>query len=332
MNIGIIGDGQLGRMLALAGYPLGFHFGFLGQKDSPSGALGKVFSTIEELDAFADVITYESENTSLELIRELKTPLYPPQIALQTTQNRRLEKELFGELGIPCARFAIATTIEELRSAVAEIGTPAIIKTTTEGYDGKGQYTLKNANEIETAWQQLGGRELIVEAFVNFDYEVSAIATYGAQEVRYYPLTQNTHQEGILQTSEILENDDALFNEAQSYIDKIATAFDYRGTLTVEFFVKNGKLIANEIAPRVHNSGHWTIEGAGCSQFANHIRAITGLPLGLSDATYQHIMMHNIIGELPNTQEVLHNVNAHLHLYDKSPRPGRKLGHITICY
>jgi 5-(carboxyamino)imidazole ribonucleotide synthase len=331
MKIGIIGDGQLGRMLALAGYELGFKFGFLGQKNSPSGSLGTVFDDIQALDNFADVITYESENTSLNLIQYLNTPIYPPIEALKIAQNRKLEKQLFNDLNIPCANFAIATTLAELTDAVDNIGLPAVIKTTTEGYDGKGQFVLKTKQDIDKVWRQLNGLELIVEGFVDFDYEVSIIASFSQNEVEYYPLTKNTHQDGILKTAEVIDNQ-KLFDLAQKHINKIATKFNYIGTLTIEFFVKANELIANEMAPRVHNSGHWSIDGAKTSQFANHIRAITHLPLGDSVPIYQHIKMQNIIGKLSKANEVLADKNSILHLYDKEPRVGRKLGHINICH
>jgi 5-(carboxyamino)imidazole ribonucleotide synthase len=331
MNIGIIGDGQLGRMIAIAGYPLGLNFGFLGDKNSPSGNLGKVFSSIEELDNFADVITYESENTSVELIKNLNTKkVFPPIDALKITQNRTLEKALFKKLAINCAKNKTVNSLLELQKAVAEIKTPCILKTTVEGYDGKGQVFLKDKNEIENAWQNLEQREIIVEAFVDFDYEISMIAVFGKGERTYYPITKNIHKDGILRTSEVIE-DSIIFEKAKNYIDKIADEFDYRGVLTMEFFVKNDELVANEIAPRVHNSGHWSINGAKVCQFENHLRAICDLPLGDTSKTYESVIMENIISKLPNTFDVLKDKNAFLHLYDKTERESRKLGHINYC-
>ena len=330
MNIGIIGDGQLGRMMALSGYHLGFNFGFLGSKNSPSGNLGKVFSTIEELDNFADVITYESENTPLDFLKNLKTTVFPPPCALKITQNRTFEKALFTKLNIPVAVNLTINSLKELQNAVLQIGVPCIIKTTTQGYDGKGQVVLKNTNDCKNAWQELGERELIVESFVDFDYEISAIAVFSENEKAHYPLTKNTHKDGILITSEVLENS-ILEEKTQNYINEIAKEFNYIGVLTIEFFVKNNELIANEIAPRVHNSGHWSIDGAKTSQFENHLRAICGLPLGSTKKIYNKIVMQNIISDLPDIKKVMKDGDSSLHLYGKSARIGRKLGHINIC-
>jgi 5-(carboxyamino)imidazole ribonucleotide synthase len=330
MNIGIIGDGQLGRMLALAGYPLGLNFGFLGDKNSPSGNLGRTFSNIAELDKFADVITYESENTDIELINSLKTPVFPPVEILEITQNRTLEKSLFAKLQIPRAENITVNSLDTLKQAVTKINTPCILKTTTEGYDGKGQVFLKDKNQLENAWQELQEKELIVESFVDFDYEISIIAAFSKDKTVYYPITKNTHSGGILRTSEVLENS-ILQEKAKKYIDKIANEFNYIGVLTMEFFVKGDELIANEIAPRVHNSGHWSIDGARTSQFENHLRGICGLPLGGTHAIYDDIVMENIISTLPNLTTILQDNTAFLHLYDKEPRTGRKLGHINYC-
>jgi len=330
MNIGIIGDGQLGRMMALEGYKLGLNFGFLGSENSPSGSLGKVFKTISELDNFADVITFESENTSIELLKNITTNVFPPINSLKITQNRTLEKALFKEQDIPCADNITINSLNELKTAVKKIGIPSVIKTTTEGYDGKGQVVLKNVADCENAWVELGKRELIVEKFVNFDYEISAIAVFSKDEKTYYPLTKNTHKNGILITSEVLK-DSVLEQKAQNYIDKIAKEFNYIGVLTIEFFVKDDDLIANEIAPRVHNSVHWSIDGAKTSQFENHLRGICNFPLGSTEKIYNKVVMQNIIGVLPNVKKVMADKNSFLHLYGKTERSGRKLGHINIC-
>lgn len=332
MNIGIIGDGQLGRMLAIAGYPLGLHFGFLGDKNSPSGNLGKVFATIEELDDFADVITYESENTSLTLLQDVVSPVYPPINALKITQNRLFEKQLFAKLDIPTTQNIKVCSLQELQQGVAKIGIPCILKTNTEGYDGKGQYFLKNVDDIAKAWNFLEHKELLIEGVVNFDYEISMIAAFSNTQEVFYPITKNTHNNGILDTSEVIEHN-IIFEKAKNYLKKIAQEFNYTGILTVEFFVTAGsnELIANEIAPRVHNSGHWSIDGARVSQFENHLRAICNLPLGSTQKIYDTIVMKNIISTLPDTQKILEDNSAFLHLYDKEERENRKLGHINYC-
>lgn len=341
-KIGVLGAGQLGRMLAIAGYPLGQKFGFYGySKDEPSALLGHMFkesddtSSVDALIEFADVVTYESENTSIEQIREIAktTPVYPGEKSLAISQHRGREKGLFDQLGIPCAPYRIVDSLESLKLAVSEIGLPAILKTTTEGYDGKGQFKIKTEDQIEQAWTEIGNREMILEGFVNFKRELSIIAVRNAQDDhRYYPLVQNVHEDGILRytIAPAQQIDEAIQQTAEKYMQSLLDELDHVGILTLELFETTDGLVANEIAPRVHNSGHWTIEGALTSQFANHVRAISGMSLGETAPRQPFAAMINIIGKTGPVEKILDMPNAYLHLYDKAERPGRKLGHINL--
>lgn len=341
-RIGVLGAGQLGRMLALAGYPLGQKFGFYGMsEDEPSALLGNMHLHSEEADnlkalvEFADVITFESENTNLGVVREIakKTPVFPGERSLEISQHRGKEKTLFKDKGIPCANFAIINSLEELQKAVDVIGVPSILKTTTEGYDGKGQFMLKTDDDVEQAWNEIGGRELILEAFVDFHRELSLVAVRNAQgEHRFYPLVQNVHHKGILRytIAPAQEVSEEVQKQAENYISTLLDDLDHVGVLTLELFETDYGLFANEMAPRVHNSGHWSIEGAQTSQFENHVRAICGMPLGSTEVKQPIAAMINIIGETGPVEKVLQKENAHLHLYDKAERAGRKLGHITL--
>ncbi len=342
MKVGVLGAGQLGRMLALAGYPLKHQFGFSGQSnDEPSALLGHLFAQddnadhIESLAAFADVITYESENTDVEAVREINknVPVYPGEKSLYTTQHRGREKALFDQLGIPCAPYQVVNSLEALEAAVATIGLPGILKTTTEGYDGKGQFVIKSANQVLEAWESMQGAEAILEGFVNFKRELSLIAVRGIDnDHRYYPLVENTHHEGILRLTIAPAQaiDPQVQQTAERYMESLLDEMDHVGALTIELFETDNGLVANEMAPRVHNSGHWSIEGANTSQFENHVRAITGMPLGDTTPTHPHSAMINIIGQTGPVEKALEMANAHLHLYDKAEREGRKLGHINL--
>lgn len=340
--VGVLGGGQLGRMLALAGYPLGLRFRFL--DPSPDSGAGQIAEhivgsyedpgTLERFAMGLDVVTYEFENVPMETARLLSrlVPVYPPPQALEAAQDRLVEKSFFGTLGIPTPPFAPVNTLEELRAALSDIGTPAVLKTRRFGYDGKGQYVLRSLADIDAAWQALGGHALILEGYVPFGRELSILAVRGGSgQIAYYPLTENHHSDGILRRS--LAPASGVTTEqqstAESYARLVLEALDYRGVLAIELFEVEDRLLANEMAPRVHNSGHWTIEGAETSQFENHLRAILGLPLG-STSPVGYSTMLNIIGILPNTDKVLSTPGAHLHLYGKEPKPGRKLGHITL--
>ena len=342
-NIGVLGAGQLGRMLAISGYPLGQKFGFYGySKDEPSAMLGHMFTrddavnALEALVSWADVITYESENTDVAQVRAIEeagVPVCPGPEALWHSQHRGREKALFAELGIPTAPNRVINTLEGLKKAVEEIGLPVIVKTTTEGYDGKGQYRMTSLDEVEAAWHAIGQREAIVEGMVPFRRELSMIAVRGRKgEMVFYPLVENHHHQGILRLTLAPAPDvsDTLAHQAREYMRRLMERLDYVGVLTLELFETESGLVANEMAPRVHNSGHWSIEGAQTSQFENHVRAITGLPLGMTGLRAPYAAMINIIGETGPAEQVLNMPDAHLHLYDKAARPGRKLGHITL--
>lgn len=338
-TIGILGAGQLGRMLALAGYPLGHRFRFFDPvSDSPAGLLADhlVFdytdsSALEQFADGLDVVTYEFENVPVDVVRVLEkfAPVYPPPIALEKAQDRFMEKSFFCELGIPTTRFT--TEIED------NFGFPAVLKTRRMGYDGKGQRMVHAATELVNGLGRgladSNGQtdDLLLEEFVAFDRELSIIGVRGISgETRFYPLVENHHRDGILRLSLVTGNvPPELQQQAEDYITRLMTALDYVGVLTVEFFEKDGRLLANEMAPRVHNSGHWTIEGAVTSQFENHIRAVTEAPLG-NTSPLGACAMVNLVGQVPDVEFILKIVGAHLHLYDKAARPGRKIGHVTF--
>ncbi len=342
MKVGILGAGQLGRMLAISGYPLNHQFGFSGNThDEPSSLLGHMFTqqdstnNIDSLVNFADVITFESENTKVEIVKKInkKIPVYPNEKSLFITQHRGREKVLFNQLNISCAPYQIINTLEDLKTAIDIIGIPAILKTTMEGYDGKGQFLIHHQDQINDAWKSMNGVESILEGFINFKRELSLIAVRGIDNSnKYYPLVENTHYQGILRlTIAPAQNINKQVQEtAQHYMQTLLDEMNYVGVLTIELFETETGLVINEMAPRVHNSGHWSIEGANTSQFENHIRAITGMPLGDTTPTHPFCAMINIIGQLGDIDAVLEMPNAHLHLYDKSERKNRKLGHINI--
>ena len=339
-KVGIIGAGQLGRMLALAGYPLGLSCLFLDRSDDAPGAQvapilvgdledpGKLLELAER----SDVVTFDWENISGAALAPLEnaTHIRPPRKALEISQDRLLEKALFRSLKIPVAAHAAVDSKEDLVRAVHRLGSHGVLKTRRMGYDGKGQYLLRHAEDIDAAWAHIGASGLIYEQFQRFSREVSIIgARSAAGEIVYYPLSSNTHSGGILRYSVAPFINRTLEQTARRCLKKLMEGLGYVGVLTIEFFVVKGRLIANEMAPRVHNSGHWTIEGAVTSQFENHLRAVLGLPLGATSPT-GHSAMLNLIGEIPESPEILIVPDAHLHLYGKTPRPGRKLGHVTL--
>lgn len=340
MKIGIIGAGQLGRMLALAGYPLGLRFVFLDQSgDAPGAQVGRIIqgafddgAKLDELANEVDVVTFDVENVPVTAVEPVaaKKPFLPPVKALGASQDRLHEKTLFRQLKIPTPPFMAVDSIEDLRAAAAQIGLPGVLKTRRLGYDGRGQFYLRKPADIDTAWQTLGSVPLIYEGFVNFTREVSIIGVRSTRgETLFYPLSANTHSEGILRYSVAPYRSASLQKQAETYMRKLLKHLDYAGVLTIEFFVQGGKLIANEMAPRVHNSGHWTIEGAQTSQFENHVRAILGLPLG-STRPNGHSAMMNFIGSIPELGNILRVSGVHFHSYGKEPRPNRKLGHCTV--
>lgn len=341
-TIGVLGAGQLARMLALAGIPLGFKFLYVDPShSSPASWLGEqIVAPFEDVTALqklvdsSDLITYEFENIPVSVVRKLAhtRSVFPPPIALESSQDRLLEKQFFNRHGIDTAPFYPVDDQPSLEQAIAVLKLPLILKTRRFGYDGKGQFLVKSLEDAITAFNQLGQKGIIAEGFVQFDRELSCIAVRGIDGATFfYPLVENFHHEGILRLSlapaQVHATD--LNLQASVQVGRILQALDYVGILAVEFFEKEGRLIANEMAPRVHNSGHWTIEGAETSQFENHIRAVAGLPLG-DPKPRGFSAMINIIGSMPDAAKVLKIPGAHLHDYGKEPRAGRKLGHITI--
>ena len=343
MRVGILGGGQLGRMLALAGHPLGITCTVLDPADDCCAAqvCGHIrgdfddYAALYELVKASDVVTYEFENVPVETARWLaeRLPVYPPPRALEVCQDRVTEKRFLQSLDIPTPPFAAVETRAEFDAALASIGLPAVLKTRRFGYDGKGQAVLRTPAEAEAAWERLSGRPLILEGFVGFDRELSLIAVRDAAgDMQTYPLIENWHVDGILHRSlaPAAGVSDELYEAAVTYAERILTELDYVGVLTIEWFQRGDELLVNELAPRVHNSGHWSIEAAETSQFENHLRAVCGYSLGEATVT-RHAAMFNFIGELPPLAQVLSEPNAHLHRYGKSDRPGRKVGHVTIC-
>jgi len=343
-TVAVLGGGQLGRMLALAGYPLGLRFRFL--DPSPGGPAAQVAEQItaayddpaalERLADGAAVVTYEFENVPVDAARMLErhAPVFPPPRALETAQDRLSEKTLFDRLGIPTPAFVPVDSEEDLRAGLGRTGFPAVLKTRRMGYDGKGQMVLREPADVPVAWRALSdGAPLILESFVPFNREVSIIAVRSrtGEEV-FYPIVQNRHEGGILRESLAPApgpTTPAVQAQAEEYARRVLEATSYVGVLAIEFFEVGGRLVANEMAPRVHNSGHWTIEGAQTSQFENHLRAVLGLPLG-SAAPVGVSAMLNLIGEAPPLAAMLAIPGAHVHLYGKSARPARKIGHLTI--
>jgi len=342
MRIGILGGGQLGRMLALAGHPLGMWFRVLEPAaECPAAAVAEhdrgEFESYQALFAFCqglDAVTYEFENVPIESARWLaeRVPVFPTPRALEIGQDRIAEKVFFQELGVAVPPFAAVSSRADLDAAIDRIGLPAVLKTTRFGYDGKGQAVIQSRADIETVWATLGGRPLVLEGFVPFERELSILAVRGRTgELAFYPLVENIHRSGILRVSTGPANGVSweLQAKAEGIARKALEALEYVGVLAVELFQAGDDLLVNEMAPRVHNSGHWTIEGAETSQFENHLRAIAGLPLGSTAAVGQSVMI-NLIGGWPDPAAVLAIPGAHLHLYGKRPRPNRKVGHITV--
>ena len=345
-TVGILGGGQLARMLALSGAPLGLRFQVM--DPSADGCAGQVaplmvagYDDERALAEFAgrvDLATFDFENVPAAAAEWLagKVGVYPNPGALAVAQDRLSEKTLFRKLGIPVPAFEDVATREDLDTAIAKVGAPCILKTRRLGYDGKGQFRIRSAGDADAAWEALGAQAqavgLILEAFVPFERELSVIAVRGRDgEFRTWPLTWNWHVDGVLSASLAPAPgvDAALEQAAAGYARRLAEELDYVGVFALELFCRDGGLMANEMAPRVHNSGHWTIEGAQASQFQNHLRAVAGLPLGATDAI-GHACMLNWIGDMPDAAPVLREAGGHWHDYDKEARPGRKVGHATL--
>lgn len=338
MRIGIIGAGQLGQMLGFAARDLNMQCQFIDPTSNPpAAACGPVtqaaFDDDEALARLAetsDVITYEFENVPVEALLKIaeRVPVYPPPAALRHAQDRLLEKQLFQQLAIPLPEYHRVDSPDDLNVAVSRLGLPLVLKTRRLGYDGKGQFVVRRLTELGAAWQECGAADLIAEQWVNFDYEVSAIAARNVSgDIICYPLTRNEHADGILRTSTAPLQNDVLTSLAEEYVTTLLRHLDYVGVLALELFVTGDQLLANEIAPRVHNSGHWTIEGANPSQFIAHLLAISGRALPTPRLS-GHSGMLNLIGEIPGNLQL--PTGATLHDYGKVPRPGRKLGHVTV--
>lgn len=342
MTIGVLGGGQLGRMMALAGATLGQRFVFLDPgAESTAGHVGNLRvgayddeERLQEIARKSDVVTYEFENVpvgSARFLNEL-VKVYPPPRALEVSQDRVDEKEFFARLGIPTPDFAAVSSRGELERAVARLGLPAVLKTRRFGYDGKGQWILRTPADVARAWEALGAAALILEAFVPFEREFSILSARSTRgETCFWSLVENEHRDGILRlsTPHGANWTRSLQATAESYATRVLDELDYVGVLAIELFARGEELRVNEMAPRVHNSGHWTIEGAETSQFENHVRAILGLPLG-STRMVGHSAMINVIGRMPPRDAVLSVEGAHLHAYGKDAAPGRKIGHVTL--
>ncbi|WP_454260671.1 5-(carboxyamino)imidazole ribonucleotide synthase [Pseudoxanthomonas mexicana] len=344
-TVGILGGGQLARMMALAGAPLGLRF--LVMDTAPDACAGQFApllvgdyrdeSALAEFASKVDVATFDFENVPAESAEWLaqRVPVFPNPRALAVAQDRLVEKSLFRELGIPVGAFADVGSLDALRSEVDRLGGACILKTRRLGYDGKGQFRIKSPADVDAAWQALGAQAgtvgLIVEAFIPFERELSVVAVRGRDgEFRTWPLTENWHVDGVLSASLAPAQVDAVLVEAAyAHARRLAESLDYVGVFALELFYRDGELLANEMAPRVHNSGHWTIEGAETSQFQNHLRAVLGLPLG-ETRTLGHACMLNWIGEMPDAGSVLQEAGGHWHDYGKEPRAGRKVGHATL--
>ena len=340
MRVGVVGGGQLGRMLALAGYPLALEFLFLDRSSrAPAGQVAPLLegdlgdrACLAELASRCDVLTFDWENVPVAALRGIgrRPPVRPSLTALAAAQDRASEKRLFERLGIPTTRWRSVESRRQLGEALDRIGLPGVLKTRRLGYDGKGQAIVRTREEAEHAWLALGSAPLLYEEYVPFDFEVSIVGARGRRgETAIYPLCRNIHAGGILQVTRAPCGPPRLEAPAARYLKRTLAHFGYVGVLTIEFFVRSGRLIANEMAPRVHNSGHWTIEGAETSQFENHLRAVCGLPLG-SARTRGFSAMVNLLGTLPRRNVLLAHPGLHVHLYGKEPRPGRKLGHCTL--
>ncbi len=346
-TIGILGGGQLGRMLALAAARLGFRCHvFAPNPDSPAfDVVHRVtcadYTDTEALDRLAadvDLVTYEFENVPAETAAFLaaRVPVLPDPAILATTQDRLAEKNFVISLGIPTAPFAAVSSSAELKAAVERVGQPAVLKTRRFGYDGKGQVTIKNGTDAEAAWREAGAQPGILEAFIPFEREVSVVAARGQTgAVECFDVTENEHRDHILKTSRVpatLSQQDAA--QARRIVEIIAQKFGYVGVLAVEMFVlRKGELLVNEIAPRVHNSGHWTLDGASVSQFEQHIRAVAGWPLAKA-VRHGRVEMTNLIGrEVEDYRRYLNLPGVAVHLYGKTAiRPGRKMGHVTRVF
>jgi 5-(carboxyamino)imidazole ribonucleotide synthase len=341
-RIGVLGGGQLGRMLALAGLPLGCRFTFLDPSpDACSRDLGPLIvagyddrRALADLASKSDIITYEFENVPSDAARWLaqRVPVYPSPEALDASQDRLTEKRFFELLGATTPRYAHIDVRQDLTDALNHLGLPAVMKTRRMGYDGRGQWILRAPEDAEEAVTQLGGWGMILEEFIPFERELSIVAVRTRDGAfAALPLVENRHDEGILRETIVPapNTTPALQQEAERIARAALESLEYIGVLTIEFFQVGDALYVNEMAPRVHNSGHWSIDAARVSQFEQHLRAILGLPLGDSSPRTRSVML-NCIGGVPKAGDVLSIPAVRLHDYGKPPRPGRKVGHVTV--
>lgn len=340
MHVGIVGAGQLGRMLALSGYPIGVRCLFLDRgADTPGAQVAPSLigdledpALLADLASRSDVVTFDWENISGAALEPLEkvTQVRPPRAALEVSQDRLIEKALFTRLKIPVAAHCAIESRAELVEAARKIGLPGVLKTRRLGYDGKGQFVLHTLQDVDQAWAAIGAAGLIYERFQDFSREVSLVGARSASgQTVFYPLSCNTHGGGILRYSIAPFVNARLEKSARLYMKRVMNALGYIGVLTLEFFVVRGSLVANEMAPRVHNSGHWTIEGCVTSQFENHLRAVCDMPLG-STRALGHTAMINFLGKMPDRERLLAIDGLAYHDYGKTARPGRKLGHCSL--
>jgi 5-(carboxyamino)imidazole ribonucleotide synthase len=342
-TIGIIGGGQLGRMLALAAAPLGYKVHVFDPHERPCAAdvaaafTRAAFDDVAALERFAaacDVVTYEFENLPVGPLATIADKLRPGTASLAIAQDRCAEKSFVKEAGARPAAWRAIDGPDDIAEAAEVLGLPMVLKTRRDGYDGKGQAWLRSEADVAGAWERLGGRPLVAEQAISFDAEFSIVLARGTDgSLAFFDTTRNTHVDGILRRSELPAGGliEGQVEEARQQAAAIAERLGHVGVLTIEFFACSDGPLVNEIAPRVHNSGHWTIEGAVTSQFAQHIRAVTGLPLGSTALRSQSLTMDNLIGdEIDAWPELAADPAAALHLYGKgNPRPGRKMGHVT---
>ncbi len=344
-TIGILGGGQLGRMLALAAANMGYrcHI-YAPEAELPAADVAARVTRAEYLDLAAletfagqvDVVTFEFENVDTAAVRHLsqRVPVRPGAAALEVAQDRLTEKRFVEGFGGRPAAYAAVHSREELGAALAQLGVPAVLKTRRMGYDGKGQAMIRHLDDADTAFEVMRGQPAVLEAWLEYEHEFSVILARGIDgSVCHWPVAENRHVKGVLATSHVPAPAAVLAQvaAARELAERVAEALDYVGVLALEFFACADGPRFNEMAPRVHNSGHWTIEGARASQFENHIRAVCGLPLGSTELTASAIRMQNLLGDdVHDWAKLLADPAAHLHLYGKAAvQPGRKMGHVT---
>ena len=342
MNVLVLGAGQLARMMALAGAPLNINISAYDvNTDTIVHPLtqAQLGSGLAQALAAVDVVTAEFEHIPLPVLEQCQQSgkFLPGAEAIKAGGDRRLEKALLQNAGVASAAYRIINSETDFNTAIAELGLPLVFKSALAGYDGKGQWRLKTAEDAKTVWQQMADflaadnkQAIVAEQFIHFEREVSLVGARSSNgEVKVYPLTENHHVSGVLSVSLAQPVAQALQQQAEQMFAAVANSLNYVGVLAIEFFEVDGRLLVNEIAPRVHNSGHWTQQGADCCQFANHLRAVCGLPLG-STALVRPTLMVNILGEDEVPSSILTLPALGLHWYGKTKRAGRKMGHINL--